>query len=285
MKESSDKDISEIKSLVKLLDDDEEVYNAARDRLLDYKEYVLPYLPDTLSDRESLISKRIEHIRESIRRSVYKELFKTIKKDSSGDIDLEEGIFLIARQRYFNIDTKKYVSQLNEYALELKEKLSAVNDHTEILRRTITFFTFEKGFSGNHTDYYNENNHYLNKVLETRTGIPISLSLIYLLVGHRIDLPLRGIGLPGHFTLQFAFESTNVYFDPYNNGKILSHTDCENIVKNLGFTFTEDFLLPVTNKQILERMLRNIILTLEKQQETERIETIRQYIDSLNSNV
>jgi regulator of sirC expression with transglutaminase-like and TPR domain len=286
MRETTDKDISEIKSLVKLLDDEDgEVYAAARDRLIDYKESVLAYLPDITTDRESLASKRIEFIRETIKRSVYKEYFRTMRRDSSGDIDLEEGVFLIARQRFLDIDTAKYISQLNEYALELKEKLSAVNDHSEILRRTIAFFTLEKGFNGNHADYYSENNHYINKVLETRTGIPISLSLVYLLVGHRIDLPIRGIGLPGHFTLRFSFESANVYFDPYNNGKILSRTDCENIVKDLGFTFTEEYFSPVTNRQILERILRNIILSLEKRQETERIETIRQYIDSLNSNV
>jgi len=90
--------------------------------------------------------------------------------------------------------------------------------------------------------------------------------------------------LPGHFTLRFSFGSTNVYFDPFNAGKILSIDDCKEMVKNLGFTYTDDYLKPVSNLQILERILRNIILSLEKKEETERIETIRQFIDSISYN-
>lgn len=285
MNDRSEKDISEIRSLVKLLDDDDEqVYHAARDRLVQHRESVLPYLPE-MAESESIASNRIIHIRESILRNVYKDRFRNLKRDSSGDIDLEEGVFLIAQQRYHALDVNVYATILNDLAAELKEKLSSVADHTEILRRTISFFADEKGFSGNKHDYYNEQNHYINKVLDNKTGIPISLSIVYLLVGKRINLPIRGIGLPGHFTLRFSFGSTYVYFDPYNAGKILTIDDCKELVKNLGFTFTEEYLTPVSNTQILERSLRNIILSLEKRAENERIETIRQFIDSISYNV
>jgi regulator of sirC expression with transglutaminase-like and TPR domain len=282
MTERSDRDISEIRSLIKLLDDDDEqIFAAARDRLLQHHDTVLPFLPD-VAENESITSKRITKIRETILRNVYKDQFRNIKKEPSGDFDLEEGIFLIAKQRYVGLDVNYYSALLNDYAAELKEKLSSVGDHTEILRRTIAFFTEEKGFDGNKHDYYSEQNHYINKVLESKTGIPISLSVIYLLVGKRINLPIKGIGLPGHFTLRFSFGSTNVYFDPFNGGKILSIDDCKEMVKNLGFTYTDDYLKPVSNLQILERTLRNIILSLEKKEETERIETIRQFIDSIS---
>lgn len=281
----SEKEVVEIKSLLKLLDDeDEQVFVAARERLLSHNEAVLPYLPENIV-LGTTASQRISDIKETILRMVFKDQFRTLKKDHSGDIDLEEGIILIAKQRFTGIDITPYITQLNAYALELKEKLSSITDKTEILRRTISFFVEEKGLTGNQTEYYSENNYFINRVLDTKLGIPITLSSIYLLVGKRIDLPIRGIGLPGHFILRFSFGTTNVYFDPFNNGKILSVNECQEMVKNLGFTYSEEYLLPVTNKQIIERMLRNIILFLEKKQETYRIETIRQYIDSLNSNV
>lgn len=284
MNERPEKEIAEIKSLVKLLDDeDEQIYAAARDRLLMHQEIALPFLQDP-ADTSAVAVQRITMIRETINRAVYKDQFRNLKKTPSGDFDLEEGIFLIAKQRYPDLDISYYTTVLNDYALELKEKLSTVGDHTEIMRRTISFFAEEKGFTGNTNDYYNEQNHYINKVLESRTGIPISLSTVYLLVGKRIDLPIRGIGLPGHFTLRFSFGATNVYFDPFNAGKVLTIDDCKEMVKNLGFTYTDDYLQPVSNKQILERILRNIILSLEKKDETERIETIRQFIDSISYN-
>ena len=227
MIERSDKDISEIRSLIKLLDDDDDrIFAAARDRLLQHNDSVLPFLPDVV-DNESIVSKRITQIRETILRNVYKDQFRNLKKEPSGDFDLEAGVFLIAKQHYVDLDINFYSTLLNDYAAELKEKLSSVGDHTEIMRRTIVFFAEEKGFAGNKHDYYNEQNHYINKVLESKIGIPISLSIIYLLVGKRINLPIRGIGLPGHFTLRFSFGSTNVYFDPFNAGKILSIDDCK----------------------------------------------------------
>jgi len=285
MNSHSEKVITEIKSLIKLLDDeDEQIYTAARERLLEHGTGALPFLNQP-HQHGSIATKRISEIRELLLRTHFKNEIRALKQTSDGDIDLEEGVFLIARTRYFDCNIVPYINQLNAYAYQLKEKLISITDKTELFRRLISFFVDEHGFTGNHTDYYNEDNHYINRVLETKTGIPITLCVVYLLVGKRIDLPLKGIGLPGHFILRLSFENAHVYFDPFNNGKILTHRDCETMVSNLGFTFTEEFLRPVTNRQILERMFRNIILSLEKKQEADRIETIRQLIDTLNSDL
>lgn len=285
MNSHSEKVITEIKSLIKLLDDeDEQIYNTARERLLEHGTGALPFLSQP-HQHSSLATKRIAEIRELLLRTHFKNEIRALKQTSDGDIDLEEGVFLIARTRYFDCNVASYINQLNAYAYQLKEKLISITDKTELFRRLISFFVDEHGFTGNHTDYYNEDNHYINRVLETKTGIPITLCVVYLLVGKRIDLPLKGIGLPGHFILRLSFKNVHVYFDPFNNGKILTHRDCETMVSNLGFTFTEEFLRPVTNRQILERMFRNIILSLEKKQEADRIETIRQLIDTLNSDL
>lgn len=281
----TEKEISEIRSLITLIDDeDETVYAAARARLLSYKDLALDYLP-FIDEKSTVADKRLSEVREILIRASFKEQLRTLRRDHEGNIELEDAVFLIARQRYLDLDTTTYIDQLNRFAAELKDELSSVADEEEILRRIITFFTVEKKFEGNREEYYSEENHYINRVLDTKIGIPITLSVVYLLVGQRIDLPLRGIGLPGHFIMRFSFGKSHVFFDPFNGGKILSRADCEAIVKNLGFNFSEEYLEPVSNKQILERMLRNIILTLEKKQENDRIETIRQFIDTLNSDL
>ncbi len=281
----TEKEIVEIKSLVALLDDeDETIYATVRERLLGYHGQALPYIP-FLEEQNGIAARRFNEIRELILRSTIKEQLRKLKKGNNGDIDLEEGVFLLSRYRYHSLEIPPYTDQLNKYAAELKEKLSSVADETEIFRRIISFFSEEKGFRGNREDYYNDENHYLHRVLETKEGIPITICVVYLLVGKRINLPLSGIGLPGHFVLRFSFGHSHVYFDPYNGGKILSVADCEAIVQNLGYHFTPEYLEPVTNRQIVERILRNIILMLEKRQETEKIESIRQFIDTLNSDL
>ena len=285
MIELSEKEVSEIRSLISLLDDeDESIYTVVRERLLSYKDSALAFLP-FIEDKITIAEKRLSEVRELLIRSSFKDQLRQLKRNEEGDIDLEEGVFLFSRQRYIDLDVSPYIEQLNLFAAELKEKISSIHDETEILRRIISFFSEEKSFIGNREDYYSEENHYINRVLDTKIGIPITLSVIYLLVGLRINLPLKGIGLPGHFILRFSFGSSHIYFDPFNSGKILSRSDCETIVKNLGFNFIDAYLQPVSNKQILERMLRNIILTLEKKDEKERIETIRQFIDTLNSDL
>lgn len=285
MNELTDKEISEIKSLVTLLDDeDDSIYFTVRERLLLYNDSALEFIP-VLEEQSGVAAKRFNEIRELILRSTIKEQIRNLNRNSNGDIDLEDGVFLLAKYRYNDLDSNPFIEQLNSLAAELKEKLSSITDETEIFRRVISFFVEEKGFNGNREDYYDDENHYINKVLDSKVGIPITISTIYLLVGKRINLPLNGIGLPGHFVMRFSFGNSHVYFDPFNSGKILSPSDCETIVKNLGFNFTEEYLQPVSNKQILERMLRNIILMLEKKQEKERIETIRQFIDTLNSDL
>lgn len=281
----TEKEIVEIKSLVTLMDDeDESVYTTVRERLLTYQDNALDFIP-VLDESAGIAAKRFNEVRELILRSSIKEQLRSVRKNESGDIDLEEGVFILSKYRYFDLDPLLYAEQLNTFAVELKEKLSSISDESEIFRRTISFFVEDKGFSGNKEDYYSEENHYINRVLDTKIGIPITLSVIYLLVGKRINLPIFGIGLPGHFILRFSFGNTHVYFDPYNNGKVLSVSDCAEIVKNLGFNFTDDYLLPVSNRQILERILRNIIVMLEKRQEKDRVETIRQFIDTLNSDL
>lgn len=279
-----DKTASEIRSLISLLDDEEQIYTSAKERLLSYGESALPFLP-FVESVNTLSEKRILEIRDFLIRKKFKDEFRNLKQNEQGEIDLEDGIFLIVKQRFTDIDCAKYIAMLDALALELREKLTSITDETEIFRRVIEFFVDEKKFTGNSTDYYNEDNQYINRVLDTRLGIPITLSAVYLLVAKRINLPISGIGIPGHFTLRFLFSNATIYFDPFNNGKILSQQECEEMVRSLGFAFSEDYFLPISNRKILERMLRNIILSLEKKNQSERIETIRQFIDSLNSDL
>ena len=116
-------------------------------------------------------------------------------------------------------------------------------------------------FSGNSKDYYHPNNSFLNKVLDSRTGIPITLSVIYLEMGWRLGLPLWGVGIPRHFIVGYGSPGNPIYIDVFNQGRILSEDDClaiSNTPSAERFTFRKKFLKPATKKAILFRMMLNL---------------------------
>jgi len=122
----------------------------------------------------------------------------------------------------------------------------------------------ETGFQGNEENYYDPENSFLNRVLEKRTGLPITLSIVYIEVARRAGLDLKGVGLPGHFVVGY-FEEDNatvprLVVDPFNGGQFLSLRECEAIVHgmSLGSEETSRWLKPVPSRLVLVRLLSNL---------------------------
>jgi regulator of sirC expression with transglutaminase-like and TPR domain len=116
-------------------------------------------------------------------------------------------------------------------------------------------------FQGNARDYYNPNNSFLDRVMDLKLGIPISLSVLYLEIGRRLALPLWGIGMPGHFIVGGGSLNRPLYIDVFNQGRLLTEEDCLtlcNITETQRMSFKKQFLRPVTKKEILFRMLLNL---------------------------
>ena len=162
-----------------------------------------------------------------------------------------------------------YSDLLNFFAAEFQSRLDPSAPPEEIAAKIGNYFSVEKGFTGNEADYYNTDNHYLNKVIETKQGVPIYLSVIYMLVLRRLNFPVQGIGMPGHFIVRYDFGKKSFFADPFHGGAILSVDDCKDSLKKLGYIFKNEYLEPVSNKQILERMMRNLVLVFEKKGQLE----------------
>jgi regulator of sirC expression with transglutaminase-like and TPR domain len=128
------------------------------------------------------------------------------------------------------------------------------------LARVIAQYLFEEvGFRGNHDEYYNPDNSFLNRVLETRMGIPITLSLVFLEVGRRLGLRCSGVGLPGHFIVRL--DDSDEFLDPFNAGTTLSMGDCRNLVHNISggrMEWNDEFLAPYSKLDFLFRILNNL---------------------------
>jgi regulator of sirC expression with transglutaminase-like and TPR domain len=120
----------------------------------------------------------------------------------------------------------------------------------------------EEMFRGNTADYYNPLNSFLNDVLDRRLGIPITLSLLYMEVGRRIGFPLFGVGMPGHFLLKhYDVAGHSTLIDVFEGGLIVTEEDCQkklNAIWDGQLVMQPQFLLPVTRRQMLTRMLNNL---------------------------
>ena len=175
-------------------------------------------------------------------------------------IQLAEAALTIARSEYPNLDTSLYLERLDTMAAGLRARIEAIPEPEFRINEMNHLLFEEEGFQGNHTDYYDPRNSFLNEVLERKLGIPISLSIVYIEVGRRAGLSTYGIGFPGHFLAGMLSDSERFIIDPFNGGKILSESDCPRMMRGVGGSqvFKQSFLEPAWPKQILVRLLRNL---------------------------
>ena len=191
------------------------------------------------------------------------------------ELDLEEGAWLFAATEYPDINIEGYRAVLDEYAAELRERISVEEDGGQMLGAINRYLFDELGFAGNEQNYYDPQNSYLNRVLDRRTGNPISLCLFYLLLARRLRLPVAGIGLPGHFLCRYQSTSDEIYLDVFNRGRLLTKADCIQHLIQGKHRLREDFLSPVSPRRLLTRVCANlhqIYLQLDLAEEATRLQ-------------
>lgn len=176
-------------------------------------------------------------------------------------INLEKAALYIAQEAYPNLEVDKYLDILDMIAQEIRDRLPSEPYPLKILQ-TINHHLYEDlKFVGNTADYYDPRNSFLNDVLDRRTGIPITLSVVYLAVAERIDFPMVGIGMPGHFLIRPVQEDMEIFVDPFHQGEILFPQDCRDRLTQLygqPIEMQPQFLAAVTTRQLLARMLTNL---------------------------
>ncbi|AFY76222.1 hypothetical protein Ple7327_0793 [Pleurocapsa sp. PCC 7327] len=193
--------------------------------------------------------------------SVGRQNFSQEIARSDSEIDLAKATLYIAQEEYPVLDIEKYLNALDTMAEELQERLPQTSYPLKIIQSINQYLFDDLGFQANRSDYYDPRNSFLNDVIDRRTGIPISLSVIYLEVAKRIDFPMVGIGMPGHFLIRPDFENVGIFVDVFERGEILFVQDCEERLRQIyqqPVQLESHFLDPVDNKQILARMLTNL---------------------------
>jgi regulator of sirC expression with transglutaminase-like and TPR domain len=250
---------SERAALINLLtDDDPGVYQTVRSRILAWgpeaRQWMRPHL---LSD-DPVLRRRSREIIQHFARQDADTCFLSFCLKHGEEFEIEEAVWLLAQTTYPDINIEAYRAMLDSYAAELRERLDDCVDGKESLGAISKFLFNDLGFAGNEIAYYDPQNSYLNRVLDRRIGNPISLSLIYLLLSRRLNLPMAGVGLPGHFICRYQSASEEIFLDAFNRGKLMTKADCLQVISHLSAGSRDEFLLPVGPRRILARICNNL---------------------------
>ncbi len=286
---------SEIQALIHLLDDpDEQIYTHVKEKLLNLGVEVIPALEDVWEHEAAfglLFQNRIEEITHEIQ--FEHVLAHLVKWKNSEEQDLLRGVLLVAQYQYPDMNQQsiyQYFDQLVQNVwLELNNNLTAL-EKIRIVNHIL--FTDEE-FSGNTTNYHAPQNSFINNVIESKKGNPISLGIIYMIVAQRLNLSVYGVNLPRHFVLAYADEyliqpdriedsSVLFYINPFSKGTVFSKQEIEYFIKQLKLPSLPEFFQPCSNLQILIRVCNNLINSYSKLGYVEKVEEIKKMQDILS---
>ena len=266
-----------ILALIQLLEDpDENIFHHVYQQLLAYGKKVIPILETSWE----LDVKNIEH-QHRIEQLIHEIQFtetqtKLINWKKTEEKDLIEAWIIITNWKYPGINKEIIKDKIDaikqDVWLEINEQQTAY-EKVKILNKI--FFNYYK-FKGNNQNYHSPLNSFINTVLETKQGNPLSLSIIYSYIAQKLNIPIYGVNLPNHFVLAYIDENkvnnligneTNsgvlFYINAFSNGAILYEDDIRTFLSQLKIKEHNSYYEPCANTLIIQRMIINLIASYQ----------------------
>jgi regulator of sirC expression with transglutaminase-like and TPR domain len=285
----------EINALIRLLDDpDEDIYGHIKHELKSFGADVIPNLESHWERNRlgHLFQHRVENLIHEIQYgSLEENLMHWWKKDKP---DLLEGVTLVSNYKYPTLSIDYVNDQITKYTQEIWLE---INDYLTALEKIkmINHFIFEvHGFNGNVAGFHDNQNSFLKDVLDTKKGNPLSLSILYILIGRQLDLPIYGVNLPRHFVVAYLdpyqlttpIEDSPVlfYINPFSQGDVFGPSELSSFLEKINVPEKEEYFKPCDSKVILKRMLNNLIYAYTKSDDLQKAEEIKK-LSALLSNI
>ena len=190
-----------------------------------------------------------------------------------------QGAIIVAKYQYPDIDEElihKTINQLKQDTwLELNENLTAL-EQVNVLNRI--FFEIH-GFHGNTKNINSPKNSFINNVVESKSGNPITLGILYISVCKLLNIPIYGVNVPAHFVLAYSEKPNDIlfYINLFNKGTIFSKYDIDNFLAQLKLSPKASYYIPCDNLTIIQRLVQHLVFTydnlgyLDKKQELEQL--------------
>lgn len=275
---------AEVNSLIRLLDDpDQEIFDHVHDKLLSYGSEAIDYLESAFEQAfDPILQERIANL-------VHEIQFGIIKNDlrlwlHGGAFDLLQGILIINRYQYPDLDEQKVINQIEAIKRDVWIQMMNEASPPEQVKLINHIFYNIYGFSGNTTNHQDPQNSYISQVLETKKGNQISLAIIYSIIAQKLDIPVYGVNLPQHFILAYMDESQQdsleggvlFYINAFNKGFIFGRRDVDMFLKQLNLKAERQFYEPCSNTDIIKRVLRNLISAYEQSGSPDKVKELNE---------
>ncbi|MEY3855337.1 MAG: hypothetical protein RIS68_1351 [Bacteroidota bacterium] len=272
-----------IKAMIQLMDDsDQEVVHMVETQIRTLGPSIIPILE---SEWENLslnpvLQNKIENLIHEFQMESMKS--KLMHWKQSGAMDLLEGMWILATYRFpeYSFATlKKDMDQLYyEVWPQMRDNLHPI-DQIKVLNGVM----FDQlKFGANTKNFHAANNSFINVVLESKKGNPISLCVIYMWIAQKLGFPVYGVNLPNLFVLTYKHEQTQFYINVFNKGLIFNKVDIDNYLAQLNLTPLDIYYQPCSNLEIIRRVLRNLIMAYEKSGHDDYRAELTDIIDSLD---
>lgn len=285
-------DVSTLKAMIRLLDDpDEAVSQTLETRFMEEGEDIVDDLESIwLANEFPAVSRHIELLIKRIQKQGLHRRFNNWFQQEQPD--LVEGWVLVSQVQYPGLKIEAIRRTLSDIKLDAWLMMGGVENDLDKVQILNHVFFEQQGFHGDNSQYHYTDNSFINRVLERKTGNPISLSVVYMVVAQSLGLPVFGVNLPQHFVVGFCqlreglegvknmkmvgmadVEKVLFYINPYSKGQVFTKENVDAFLKVVNVTPQKQFYQPCGVKEIIKRMLRNLhfsygeVQDLEKQQE------------------
>ena len=175
--------------------------------------------------------------------------------------NLARGALLVALEEYPRLDVQSYLDELDALAARVERRCLAGEPPVFRLGHLCAEMFDVDGYHGEEADYYHPRNALLNEVIDRKSGLPILLSIVFLHVASRLELPAAGVGLPGHYIVKAQFELNEVYVDPFRGGVTLTIGEIAELMRQTGggqVKLVSSHLRAWSGRETLLRVLTNL---------------------------
>lgn len=275
---------SSIEALIHLIDDpDDLVYQHVRDQLLQYGPDAIPFLEHSWEEKDFglIFHNRIENLIHEIQ---FEDVKSQLHQWLHSDKDLIRGAIIIARYQYAGLDEDLIYRTIQEIRKDIWLELSNKQTAFEQVRVFNKIFFGKHKFHGDSKHFHSPMNSYINTVLESRKGNPLSLSMLYSVIAQSLNLPVYGVNLPNHFILAYMDEDgvnrmvhgsnphgVLFYINPFSRGSIFDENEIKEFLNGLNIAPLREYFEPCPNTTIIRRMLTNLISSFQQVGNAEKV--------------
>lgn len=272
----------EIKALVSLLDDDdEEVTMHVEGKIRSLGSEAIRFLEVQWEESfDPVLQKRLEDLIHDLQIDGMVERLQAWI--DGGALNLLEGMWILNTYLYPDLSYEKLVAEIEQLYyriwVEYREQMSP----TEKVKLMNNLFYNTMGFGPNTKNFHSPANSMISVVLESKRGNPITLCVIYMIIAQKLGMPVYGVNLPNLFVLTFTQGNVQFYINVFNRGIIFSKTDIEHYITQLKLKQNKTFYEPCSNQDIVQRVLRNLILSYEKSGDNDRSQELERVLEAIS---